>query len=465
MLAEEGVWAGGGEWGTDGWIYAQGDGANIVRFSSDSGTRESVTALADGEVEHLWPDVLPSGRGVLFTVWRESPEFEGAAVAVHDVQSGTHRRIATGNRAIYSETGHLLVLGSDGSVLAAPFDEQRLELTGDLVPVLGSVTVGRWASFDFSLSRSGTLVYAGTGGRADGLRDLTWVDRAGNAVPLDANWRALFESVAVSPDQSRLVATVGVSAPTTLWVRRTDGGSPSQFTFSDGLNRRPSWSAMGDTILFISDRGGDRALWGKRADGVGDAHVILDLAAEVDEAGPEDANGWRVVRVGVSDGGERDVFAMRSEPDSMTVAIAVDPDVSEFSPTVSPDGRFVAYVSGDGEDARIWVKPFPRAEGGRWLVTQDQANEPRWSPDGRELFYRTPSYMVAARVQTDPSFAVLAVDTLFRTQRYYRHNLHPSYDVSSDGDRFLMIRRAAEDVSELVVVENFTEELKRMVPN
>jgi len=188
---------------------------------------------------------------------------------------------------------------------------------------------------------------------------------------------------------------------------------------------------------------------------------VLDLARHVDQASAISADGWLAYRTGIA-GGERDIYARRVGSDSLTLPVSATRGVDEHSPALSPDGRFVAYRSDEGGQLEVWVRPFPDVAGGRWLVSSDGGEEPVWSRDGRELFYRAGSHMVAARVQTDPTFAVTGLDTLFSSRQFYSFGVHAAYDVSRDGQRFLMIRDRSTDVHELIVVRNFAEELKRL---
>jgi eukaryotic-like serine/threonine-protein kinase len=463
FVTDSGVWAGDGDWSADGWLYVQSDRGTIVRYQDGSGEVQDMTTLGEDELEHLFPEVLPGGRGMLFTVWRTSPEFEGARIAVTEIGSGSHRVITLGNRALYSTTGHLLVLRSDGSVHAAPFDTQHLEMTGPLVRLFDGVAIGPYAGFDFDISESGDLVYAGLGAAQSAMRELVWVDRTGATRPVDPTWLAEFESVAVSPEGDRIAVTIGSQAPTTIWLKSLDNRPPSRFTFAEGLNRRPVWSREGDTLYFISDRDGPRALYAKPADGTGTIVPVLTLAQQVDQVSEISADGWLVYRTGVSEG-ERDIYARLVGSDSVTVQVAAAAEIDEHSPALSPDGRFVAYVSDESGRSEVWVRPFPGVPGGRWLVSSDGGEEPVWSHDGKELFYRTGSQMVAAAVRADPTFAVVGLDTLFSSRQLYSFGVHAAYDVSRDGRRFLMIRTRSTDVHEVIVVRNFVEELKRLAP-
>ena len=171
---------------------------------------------------------------------------------------------------------------------------------------------------------------------------------------------------------------------------------------------------------------------------------------------------WLLYRTGQTQG-DRDIYALRMGSDSARVTIAADPGVDEFSPTLSPDGRWVAYVLNTGTNiTSIWVRPFPNTADGRWLIS-DRGSDPMWAHNGRELFFRGERTLMVARVQTDPTFSVLETTALFSLDDYPSTDLRTNYDVSADDQRFLMIRT---DVgAELVVVLNFFEDLKERVGN
>lgn len=162
---------------------------------------------------------------------------------------------------------------------------------------------------------------------------------------------------------------------------------------------------------------------------------------------------WIVYRVGFGDG-EKDVLAKRLPASAEPIVVSAVPGVDELAPTVSPGGRYVAYASNETGRYEIWVRAFPDVARGRWQVSTDGGQEPVWGADGRELFYRTqPGELVAARVDTDPTFTVLSIDVLFADPELFSSERHAAFDVAADG-RFLMIRQPALS-SELLLYEGF----------
>jgi serine/threonine-protein kinase len=220
-------------------------------------------------------------------------------------------------------------------------------------------------------------------------------------------------------------------------------------------------------VTFISNRTGKRDLYVRRADGVGSAEPVLDLAITVDEGFWSPEGDWLIYRSGMT-GEERDIFAWQPGPDSATVSVATAAGVDEVAPTLSPDGRWLAYVSNETGRQEVWVRPFPDVEAGRWQISVQGGTEPVWAHSGRELFYKSQGSLMVVGVQTTPTFAALEVRELFSTRGYTTFAVHRTYDVTEDDQRFVMIRETMVEeggATELIVVENFFEELKERVGN
>jgi Tol biopolymer transport system component len=217
------------------------------------------------------------------------------------------------------------------------------------------------------------------------------------------------------------------------------------------------------SVTFITDRGDNRDLFVKRVDGMGSAEVLRDLAVNVDEGFWAPDGDWLIYRTGIT-GEERDIFAWRSGPDSATVPVAVLPGVDEVAPALSPDGQWLAYVSNETGRQEVWVRPFPDVTVGRRQISVQGGTEPVWANSGQELFYKSQGNLMVVDVQTGPTFTTGEVRQLFSTLDYYPFAVHHTYDVTEDDERFLMIRlKEGEGAAELILVQNFFEELKEKV--
>jgi len=464
-IADSGFSRTGAAAAADGSIVLSSAEGDLVRLTDSMESAETIAVAPEGFF-HAFPEVLPDDRAVIFSVLSSDNSVEDAKVALVDLSTGEQRTLVPDAIiAKYVPSGHLLYVRSDGSMLATPFDVRQFELTGEAIPIAENVPVGPGqtgtSGVDLAVSASGMLAY--TVGRISPAteRRLVWVRRDGSFQEIDRDWTAFFEGVALSPDETRIATTIGGEAESGIWIKSLAGGAPSRLTFEEGSNRRPSWAPDGQSVVFISDRGENRDLYSKRSDGLGEAEIVLDLPVTIDEGAWSRDEDWLILRTGMT-GEERDVAAWRVGADPEDVLpVAARPGVDEIAPALSPDGRFVAYVSVETGTSEIWVRTFPDVNAGRWQVSLDGGTEPVWARDGSELFYRSQGNLVSVAVDTEPTFSRGEEVTLFPVGDYLDFDVHRAYDVSQDGERFLMIRTPEALAPELIVVENFVEELKR----
>ncbi|MDT8341912.1 MAG: protein kinase, partial [Longimicrobiales bacterium] len=477
-LATDGLGGNSVAWGPDGRIYVDGAALSIGWIPETGGEVTLLTQLdsATAELFHGWYDVLPNSRGILFTVGRTPASAAGLyTIAVADVETGAHRTLVQGVYARYAPSGHLVYATAEGALLAAPFDPDRLELTGAPVALAEGVGVGSFGSADLTLSRDGTLVYL-AGGVASGLARAVWVDRAGGVTPVDPDWE--FDpgepevGVALSPDDRRLAVKVSTEAGEDIWIKELDDGPLSRLTFHEALDRRPRWSADGRRVFYTSDREGPDNhydIWSQPADGTGSPERLLDLEASITEAvRAADDRGW-ILRLGglANQTGVRDLVALADGAEAPT-PIAAEP-YDEKAVDLSPDGRWVAYESTETGRDEIYVRPYPDADGGKWQVSTQGGINPRWGRTGRELFYVDGAgNMVAVAVDAvGGTFRSGRRETLFSVAERSLHALpnYTTWDVAADDERFLMVQvgTAGDGASTLVVVQNFFRELRERV--
>jgi serine/threonine-protein kinase len=300
------------------------------------------------------------------------------------------------------------------------------------------------------------------------------VERDGTTREIDPGWsirgNSAFSSLTLSPNGDRLAISIQDSEGTyDLWVKQleTDNGPLSRLTFAGTVNRRATWSRDGQSLTFVSNRAGEDDLWTKRADGSGSADVVLDRRSRTTEAFYSPDSTWLVYREGGGSAGVGNIFAIRPGVDSITVSL-VATEFGARSPALSPDGRWLAYESNESGRVEVYVRPFPDADAGRWLVSTNGGVEPVWAHSGRELFYRNgANELVAVQVSEGSSFTWGRQGVLFSMADYLTSNGHPMYDVSPDDQRFVMLRIGGEGTaaSELILVENWFEELRERTGN
>jgi serine/threonine-protein kinase len=349
--------------------------------------------------------------------------------------------------------------------MAARFDVDRLELTGAPVLLWRGVGLGAFGVADVALASTGSILYSTDYNST--IAEPTWVTRDGAATPVDATWPdGLAYAVALSPDGSQMAVEFINSKSNTsnpdVWVKRLNGGALSRLTFEGKNNQRPKWSRDGRDILFLSDRSGSFALYRQRADGSAPAQRIASDRRGLGEGFESPDGQWLVLRT--ADVVCCDILAMRPGVDSAPQPL-VATSFRERSPTLSPDGKWLAYASDETGRFEVFVRPFPDAQSGKWQVSTDGGSLPHWSRQGDELFFVDGANdMQAVRVSTKPTFGILTKQRLFSATGYFGSPWAQAYDVSPDGRRFLMLRvGSATGVGSvsLVLVENFVTELRR----
>jgi DNA-binding SARP family transcriptional activator/Tol biopolymer transport system component len=461
----------GASWGPDGFIYADASGPlGLVRVEARPGAKPrwfTVLDTASGEFDHTWPDVLPNGKGVLFTdALRGKTGAKGRnsyAIAVADIPSGKHRVVVDDAMyARYATSGHLLYVTTNKTLMVVPFDQNSMKITGEPTALTEGMRLGLFGSADLAVSATGTLVYAT--GAGQGQWEVVWVTRDGKTLPVDPDWQGgYFAFPALSPDGKWLaVARSATTEFINLWIKRLDRGPSIKLTLEGRWNVGPAWTPDGRSVTFSSNAGsGAFQLWTRRADG--SAPAALQFREKRHVYGPRwSPDGkWLIFHTDPAQSGAGDILGIRPEIDSVPVALVAS-GFTELSPALSPDGRWLAYVSNETGEDKIYVVPFPKTGAAKWAISTSGGTEPLWSHRGSELFYRDAAEnLVAVEVRTKPAFSVGRSTSLFPAGGFYSYRFAPQYAVGPGDRRFLMIRPAEPNTPDkLIVVENWFEELK-----
>ena len=268
-------------------------------------------------------------------------------------------------------------------------------------------------------------------------------------------------NVDVSPDGSALTYSTSETPGEKVWVKELPAGPVTLLTPWPRHSRRPVWSRDGTSVQFVSNaQGGHWHARSVRSDGSSPApDTILDLEEDpLFEVVP--AGSGTLFRAGDMGPNRADVGYAAGD----TVRWLLDAGYNEHAVTLSPDGRWMAYVAGFSGREEVYVRPFPDVGRRRIQVSTNGGTEPVWGADGRELFFRDgEGWMTAAQVARDPDFRVVSRERLFDASSYRSDFNHRAYDVAPAGERFVMIRtvdRAAEDAGALIAVENWFRELR-----
>jgi len=428
----------------------------------------------EGIVGALLPAALPGSRGIVFTLC-QGATCEQFGIWALDLRTGQAREIIPGGgEAWYLESGHLaFVRWPDGAVLVQRFDVDALEVRGPAVPILEGVKVAAMNHPDMSITPDGTLLMmAGEGTVVSGPnREMIWVSREGVVRPVDPGWR--FNSArnpgwALSPDGTRLAIGLNTEEGDDIWVKELDAGPLLRLTYDPAEEAEPRWSPDGERVRFISRRGEDNGadLYVQRADGAGQPRQFLVREPLIWQHELSPDGQWLVVRVGGTGAqiGGRNILGYRLEGDTAEIPL-LNSEYDETAPSLSPDGRWLAYASREIGDWEVYVRPFPDVASGKWAVSRGGGFSPMWAHSGREIFYMAPdSTMKAASVETGDGFRVTERQTLFSLPNgFFRNQVRVYYDVTPDDQWFIGMRSVGavqESEPTVILVENWLQEVR-----
>ena len=446
----------GASWHSSNQIIVGGVSEGLAELPADGGDPTSLTTLDANraEVGHYSPAVTPDGRGVLFVI-REAARTE--VLAVLDRATGQVTRLGlAGTNSRYVSSGHLVYVSPDGTLTAVSFDPERLELQGRPVAVVEGLLMGNLnIGAPYGVSDAGRLVYvSGTAGELE----LAWVDRSGRTIgriedqPV-GGWPSL------SRDGRRLAF---IDATATVAILDLDRGGAVKLS-EGGTAFTPAWSADGSAVTYSSTRETTINLYSRPVDFSGPEELLLERPESL-IAGGWSSDGQTFVYYQTTGATNRDIWALLPNGETRPLRAT---EFNELAPRLSPDGRWVAFVSNQDGRNRIYMQPL---SGGRLVpVSTGPGNEPVWSRDGRELFYRDDDRMMVVDVVLGPDATVGTPRVLFEG----RFATDPSgvgianYDVALDGQSFIMVTDSRGDDGmppTMALVENWFEELKARVP-
>ena len=452
---------GGVAWGADDTIIFPRPGG-LLQVAAAGGTPEpanlnlSAEEQANVRLTSLFPKFLPGGNVLLFTVpGSGSNNLDDRQIVAQRLDTGERRVLVQGGVSPhYVSTGHL-VYARAGTIIAGPFDLERLEVTGGPITLVEGLAQSGNGFSEFDVSENGALVYMAGGGPEAQDRTLVWVDRNGTAEPLGAPPGA-YGHPQLSPDGRQLAVTVEFPKRD-IWVYDISRSALTRLTF-EGANSRPLWTPDGKRIAFRSVRATSDLFW-KLADGTGAEEEITTRMTQPSSISPD---GKLAFYYGNGATSGRDIWTVPLE-DERTPSVFLQTPFDEAAPKISPDGQWLAYVSNESGRSEIFVRAFP-GPGGKWQISTEGGSEPLWARNGRELFYRSGDKVMAVDITTQPSFQAGTPRMLFEG-KYVRRNNETNYDVSPDGQRFLMIQADEQQAAatQLHVVLNWFEELKQRV--
>ena len=441
----------GASWGSnDVIVFAPAGSSGLMRVPAGGGDPEPIVAAReDGSTPALrWPEMLPGGDAVLVTIFDGA--LEDAEIGVLSLEDGQVKSLLPGTRPVYAQ-GHVVFARQGGSLLAAPFDLDRHEVTGIPVPIEEGLLVYFGGAAQYALSQAGTLAYR-TVHAFD--RSLILVNRTGAAELLTTEFRNYSNLGAprFSPDGMRVAVSVIDESGVDVWVYDRQQSTLSRLT-DRGQNIFPSWTPDGSRVAFSSNRLGSQDLYWRPWDASAPAEPLLTDTLE------QWTSSWSVSgpslffdELHVATGSDISVLSVNGD---RTPERWLATEHNEIVPAVSPDGHWIAYMSDESGQFEIYVQSYPAA-GGRATVSRAGGASPRWARDGTELFYNNGDSLMVARVATDSAFRVVRRELLFRADF-----VKTGFDVHPGGNSFVMTRDEEPERKEMVIVLNWFEELRR----
>jgi serine/threonine protein kinase len=454
----------GGTWNRDGVILFTPDAAStgLFRVPSSGGTPVAITSLdtSRSETSHRWPVFLPDGKHFLYLGANFSGLLENNAIFLGSLDSQEKRLlVSTSANAAYAEPGYLLYLRDNKTLVAQPFDLRRHVLSGEPFPLSDEVLY--FPQVDRAVySVSGRDILVTQTGKGASLSQLTWFDRGGRPAGT-VGVSGSHNNVRLSPDGHRVTTdlTDADGRHRNIWIGElAQGLATTRLTFDPSFDSNPIWSPDGKQILFSSNRKGGFRLYLKNADGSGSEEEVTDLGI----VGQGNAWDW-------SRNGKYILVRKANQLWFISWPERVAKPLLQVRWTVrsaqfSPDGQWMAYASNETGSTEIYVSPFPSING-KWQVSSGGGQEPRWRQDGKELFYLSADgTIMAVAVTTGTSFKAASPVTLFQSHRPQPVSSQDdfSYDVSSDGQRFLIATKVVEaNAAPLSILLNWASQMEK----
>jgi serine/threonine-protein kinase len=468
----------GGSWSDDGTIVFSPNSVRAVtllRVPSAGGKPEPASTLAQDETTHRWPQVIGGGKALLYTAARTQTAWEEAKLVIQPLPTGAPKIVVQGGYyGRYLPSGHLVYM-HDGTMFAVPFDETRLEVTGQAVPVLENVTASPAVTggAQFAVSPGGTLVYV-PGQRVETDAPVVWMNREGKTTPLRtkvANWA----NPAFAPDGRQLAMYINDGTQSDIWIYDVVRDALARFTFEPSDESIAAWTADGRRIAFASNRADKSVtnLYWQRADGTGEVQRLTESTnAQIPTSWHPSGRFLAFFETTQKTRNDLMILPMEGneaagwKPGKPTVFLSTP--FSEAFPIFSPDGRWLAYTSNESGRNEIYVRPFP-GPGGKWQISAAGGSLARWSRVRNEVFFEaTDNRLMVASYKVEGDAFRADKPRVWAERPFLLRSLGWDFDLHPDGERVAVAPvvegQVAPKQDKAVFVFNFLDELRRLAP-
>ncbi len=461
----------GASWGPDNTIVlAPEPGGGLFTVSASGGEPQPLTTLdpEKGEVAHRWPQVVPGNSAIFTTVPQGSGSADEAVIEAVSLETGERTVLHRGGSyGRWVPSGHLLYI-RENTVFAMPFDIKKMQATGSPAPIVQGVTANSGnGGAQIAFSDSGTLAYV-SGDIGVPEYPIMSMDRNGVVSTL---WEepGTYACPKLSPDGSRLSLTVLRDGNWDVWVYDLERKVSTRLTFHDGYDGDQVWSPDGQYLVFTSDREGVENPYRKRADGSGDAERVATIEHDFWASSWSTDGKWILGEIQAS---TFDLWAIPADGSGEPVEYLATEFFERF-PSISPDGKWIAYMSDESGREEIYVRPFPAAAG-KWQVSDGGGDWPTWSPDGTELIYRTEDGLMSSTVTAENgTFRAdrpkpLAASALANNQIgiAIAGSIFSDYEISRDGETFVILQggEGLANQNHVTLVTNWFDVLRETFP-
>ena len=465
----------GADWAADNTIVF-GSLSGLMRISATGGKPQAIATSNPGK-PHAWPTILPRGRGVLCTVWEGSETAGTGQIAVVSLVDRAERILVKGSGPRF--VADHVVFGREGSLWTVPFDERRLDVTGEAVPVLESVAfTNQFAQAVASVARNGSLAYLTGDWPRPRARAIVWVSRQGHEEALHVP-AASYGWARVSPDGASVaVDVVDGSGKSDIWIYDVARRTSSRLTNGPGIHLFPLWTRDNERVVFTS--GPPFSFFSQRVASAEPARRLITT----DVAGGLAASSWSrdgkmlvfsyvptSSRMGGADA-PFDIGVLATNGNEAAWKPLLETEAAEVAPAISPDGDWIAYSSNRTGRYEIYVEQFPGL-GRKQIISTNIGVEPLWSPDGKEVYYRSLDGRQLLSVHFDAKSGRPQGSPTVLFEGSYASYLGGlrlrAYDVTPDGKLFLMLKELPGSggglaPTQFTVVLNWLGELKQRVP-
>jgi serine/threonine-protein kinase len=456
----------GASWGTDDRIYFSPTFASGIMSVSSKGGDPKVISTLDTirhERTHRWVQVLPGCGYVLYTLGdvNNPNSYSDAPIVIQSIESGErHVLDVRGEMARYVEPGYLIV-GRNGSLLAAPFSLKDFRLTKQLSTVITEVSSDPGSGVvDYDVSSNGHLVYLP--GALNKDLELVWADLEGKVTPISAQLQP-YNAPRISPDGKKIAVTFGVvrGSDNDIWIYDIQQSSFSRLTFGKKMFA-PAWSADSKTIYYANAVASEEGIWEISADGGSEGKLLQRMTVPTYPVSVSRDGKFLILNTegGPSDG---DIPMIDLQKRSSSTMLLNTPPY-ESGGQISPDGKYFLFFTNETGTFEIFVRSFPELKG-KWQISVNGGVSPKWSPDGKYIYFINPlGKLMEAKVRTQPTFSAEQPRDIFDvTQMYFPNNPVYNYDIAPDGKRFIMVRNGKNNakMTAFNYIMNWTEELSK----